>query len=158
MAARPKRKLTSEQVGLKHGFRSGLEVRTAAFLERHGVPFKYEKVVAPFVQPAKQRKYTPDFVVGEWLVVETKGRLLTEDRQKLLLIKQTYPDLDLRLVFSNPQSRLNKRSQTTYADWCDKHGIPWAEESIPESWLSEPVDQKSKEVINNHLIHKDKKP
>jgi hypothetical protein len=158
MPPRTQKKLTSKQVGLKYGFRSGLEERTAAHLERRKVPFTYEMVVAPFVQPAKPRKYTPDFVIRGWLVIETKGRLLTEDRQKLRLIKQLYPDLDIRLVFSNPNAKLNKRSQTTYADWADKNGFPWAKESIPESWFDEPVNQASKEVIQKYLIHKDKTP
>ena len=28
-----------------------------------------------------------------------------------------------------------KKSKTTYGDFCDKHGIIWAEKDLPKSWL-----------------------
>ena len=67
--------------------------------------------------------------------METKGRWVLEDRKKHLLIKKQHPELDIRIVFQSARTKIRKGSKTTYGDFCDKHGIPWAEKNIPESWL-----------------------
>ena len=41
------------------------------------------------------------------------------------------------MVFQNPKAKISKGSKTTYASYCDKHGIQWAEKQIPESWINE---------------------
>jgi hypothetical protein len=126
--------------GIKHGFRSGLEEKIAAELQEAGIDYRYE---APedrieYTRPARKARYTPDFVLPNGIVVETKGRFVTADRQKHLLIKEQFPDIDIRFVFSNPNARISKQSKTTYAMWCEKHGFPYAAKSIPEDWLHEP--------------------
>jgi hypothetical protein len=68
-------------------------------------------------------------------LVETKGRWVIEDRKKHLLIKKQHPELDIRIVFQNAKTKIRKGSKTTYGDYCDKHGIIWAEKNVPESWL-----------------------
>jgi hypothetical protein len=30
---------------------------------------------------------------------------------------------------------LSKKSSTTYAEWCDKHGFLWCHKEIPEEWI-----------------------
>ena len=35
------------------------------------------------------------------------------------------------------KTKIRKGSKTTYGMFCDKHGILWAEKTIPESWLKE---------------------
>lgn len=136
--SKPRKTLTALQVGLAHGFRSGLEETFAAQLEAAGVSFEYEAFKIPFVQPVKKRTYTPDFRLPNGIIVETKGRFLTEDMHKHLWVKQQHPDLDIRFVFSNAHSKLNKRSTTTYADWCVKHGFMYATRVCPVAWLKEP--------------------
>lgn len=140
------RRLTKRQVGLKHGFRSGLEKDTARDLQSFGVDFSYEVEKVEYVKPERKSKYTPDFVIStrpdgtprsKPLIVETKGRFLTEDRQKHLLVKRQHPNLDIRFVFNNPNARLTKTSRTTYAMWCEKHGFLYAKGSIPRAWLEE---------------------
>jgi len=114
-----KKPLTVRQVALKHGFRSGLEDKIADSLTSLGIPFEYEKLVIGYTQPAKARKYTPDFVLlNNNIIIESKGRFITADRQKHLMIKEQYPDLDIRFVFSNSKAKLSKLSQTTYGIWC----------------------------------------
>ena len=71
------------------------------------------------------------------LVIETKGRFVTADRQKHLLVKEQHPDLDVRFVFQNSRARISKTSKTTYADWCNKHGFTFADKRVPEEWLLE---------------------
>lgn len=117
-------------------FRSGLEERTAKYLKKLKVKFTYEKIKIRW-QDLRYRTYTPDFVLANGIIVETKGRFIVSDRQKHLMIKKQHPDLDIRFVFSNPNSKLYKGSKTTYADWCDKHGFKWAKEEIPLEWIKE---------------------
>jgi hypothetical protein len=117
-------------------FRSGLEERTAKYLKKLKVKFTYEKLKIKW-QDLRYRTYTPDFVLANGIIIETKGRFIVSDRQKHLMIKEQHPDLDIRFVFSNPNSKLYKGSKTTYADWCDKHGFKWAKEEIPFEWTKE---------------------
>lgn len=120
-----------------NGFRSGLEERIAQELLEAGVGFTYEDRVIEYLKPAKVARYTPDFVLENGIIVETKGRFLTADRQKHLLIKKQHPELDIRFVFSRSKERISKQSKTTYADWCTKHGFIFADANIPEEWLQE---------------------
>ena len=139
--------LTARQVGLKYGFRSGLEEQIAAELTKAGVGFVYEPSPAlEYQQPAKTRRYTPDMVLSNGIIIETKGRFVTADRQKHKMIKASCPALDIRFVFSDPNTRIGKKSKTTYAMWCDKYGFKWSKavtkaqlragkSSIPKEWL-----------------------
>jgi len=127
---------TSKSVGLIKGFRSGLEDAVAAQIRNYGLDPAYETTKIEYAVPARKAKYTPDFPLGH-IVIETKGRFDVEDRKKHLLIKQQYPELDLRFVFSNSRQRIRKGSPTTYADWCNKHGFLFADKLIPEEWLRE---------------------
>ena len=131
-----KAKSTARAVALKHGFRSGLEDSTASNLNDRDVRFTYETHKISWVD-YKVRSYTPDFILDNNIIVETKGRFVAEDRRKHLAIKEQYPDLDIRFVFSNANARLSKRSKTTYAMWCRKNGFKWAHKSIPEDWPEE---------------------
>lgn len=125
--------LTQEEVGLKYGFRSGLEERVANELTKAGISFTFEEHSFTYVKPPS--KYTPDFVLSNGIIVETKGRFLTSDRQKHLLMKAQHPHLDIRFVFSNSNQRISKQSNTTYAKWCEKNGFRYADKSIPKEWL-----------------------
>lgn len=132
-----KKPLNTRQVGLKYGFRSGLEETIAEQLTSKGVGFSFEELVIPYVKPEKPAKYTPDFVLANGIIIESKGRFLTEDRQKHLLVKKQHPEYDIRFVFSNSRTKISKRSKTTYADWCDKNGFLYADKEIPDAWLKE---------------------
>ena len=124
--------------GIRHGFRSGLEEAVAGQLDDKGVDAGYESARLHYVKPARKAKYTPDFILPNGIVIETKGRFVVEDRQKHLILKEQYPELDIRLVFSNPRSRISKRSKTTYAAWCEKHDFEYAAKWVPSDWLKEP--------------------
>ena len=128
----------SKDVGLKYGFRSGLEVRVAKELQAQGIPYTYEEDKIQYTKPSRLSTYTPDFRIGN-LYIETKGRFMVADRQNHILIKEQHPDIDIRFVFSNPKQRISKSSRTTYAMWCEKHGFLYAKESIPHQWLIEAV-------------------
>jgi hypothetical protein len=134
---RPKTTKTSD-VGLALGFRSGLEeVIGQQIKTTTGLDPEYESFKIEYVKPSKPSKYTPDFRLPNGIIVETKGRFETADRQKHLLVKAQHPHLDIRFVFSNSRQRIRKGSPTLYADWCRKHGFQFADKRIPESWFQE---------------------
>lgn len=128
---------TAKQVATKYGFRSGLEERIAEQLDQLGVEYTYEKVKLKYIKPASSHVYTPDFVLANGIIVETKGRFLAPDRQKHILVKRHNPELDIRFVFSNSNARISKASKTTYAMWCRKNGYKFADKTIPEEWINE---------------------
>lgn len=128
--------MTSKQVGLMYGFRSGLEEQIAKQLQTAGIDPKFEAQKLPF-EEHKKRTYTPDFPVSNKIIIETKGRFLTADRMKMLAVKEQYPQYDFRFVFSNAGARISKTSKTTYAMWCEKHGFKYAHKTIPTEWLKE---------------------
>lgn len=125
------------EVLLRHGVRSGLEDVICQELSSQGIPYKYEELTLTYVQPEKKRKYTPDIVLENGIVVEIKGRWVTADRQKIAMVKEQYPEMDLRMVFSNSKTKLSKISKTTYGSYCDKLGIPYADKMIPDEWIEE---------------------
>jgi hypothetical protein len=132
------RKVMSKRaVALKHGFRSGLEEETSKFLTNNGATFTYEEMKIRYLQPATERTYTPDFVLENGIIIETKGRFLIADRKKHILIKRQHPHLDIRFVFSNSKQKLNKASRTSYADWCIKNGFQYADKEVPVHWIKE---------------------
>lgn len=124
-------------MGIKYGFRSGLEERVAEQLQSHGIDPKFESLVIPWIEPASKHKYKPDFPVHPRIIIETKGRLLTADRKKHEQVKAQHPELDIRFVFTRSKARISKTSKTTYAEWCEKRGFKYADERIPEEWINE---------------------
>lgn len=122
--------------GIKEGYRSGIELDLAQCLDSLGVEYTYEKTKIKWVD-LKHRTYTPDFVLSNGIVIETKGRFVASDRRKHLEIKKQYPELDLRFIFSNSRSKLYKGAKSSYADWCQKNGFKYADGTIPQDWLDE---------------------
>tara|TARA_R110000803_G_scaffold42850_6_gene91776 strand:+ start:31485 stop:31892 length:408 start_codon:yes stop_codon:yes gene_type:complete len=133
MSWRSKSKIRANAI--KHGYRSGFEHKVSDQLTEQKIKFGYEDTVINYIKPETHHKYTIDFTLPNGILVETKGRWVIEDRKKHLLIKQQHPELDIRLVFQSAKTKIRKGSKTTYGDWCDKHGIVWAEKNVPESWL-----------------------
>lgn len=127
----------ARRAALKHGYRSGFEHKVSEQLTEQKIKFGYEDTIIEYTIPERKSKYTVDFTLPNGILVETKGRWVAADRKKHLLIKKQQPELDIRLVFQSAKSKISKGSKTTYADYCDKHGIQWAEKQIPESWINE---------------------
>ncbi len=122
--------------GIKYGYRSGLEEKVSQQLTKAKIKFSYESTRISY-EVNEVRKYTPDFILGNGIIVETKGRFVVADRKKHLLIKKQHPTLDIRFVFTNSRAKINKGSKTTYGMWCDKHGFQYADKLIPKEWLNE---------------------
>ena len=66
----------------------------------------------------------------------------SSDRAKHLLIKEQHPNLDIRFIFMNDKIRLDKRSKTTYGDWCTKNGFVFSKERIPKEWMKKKKKKK----------------
>ena len=122
--------------GIQAGYRSGLEEQTAQHLKDLGVEFTYEKEKIKWLD-SKTRTYTPDFVLSNGIIIETKGRFVSTDRRKHKEIKAQYPDKDIRFVFTNSRAKLYKGAKSSYGDWCDKEGFLYADKVIPEEWINE---------------------
>jgi hypothetical protein len=140
-----RKKITVDAAGKKHGFRSGLEDDFIHELESLGIDPNYEARKFEYIIPESKHIYTPDFAVSPHIVIETKGRWVLEDRQKMLLVMEQYPDIDFRIVFYNANQKIKKGSKTSYAMWCDKHGIKWAHKFIPQEWINDIND----DIVNS---------
>mgnify|MGYP000040437451 FL=1 len=121
---------------IRHKFRSDYELRVAKDLAERGIKFEYESAKISYVP--KPKIYTPDFYLPEQdIYVEAKGYFTPADRQKMLLVIEQNPSLDIRMLFLRASNKLNRTSKTTYGKWCDKHNIRWADGKIPADWLED---------------------
>ncbi len=126
--------MATTRQAIKHGWRSGLEERVAKELSESGIKYQYESMKIKY-DVIETRTYTPDFILPNGIIVETKGRFVAADRKKHLLIQKQFDYFDIRFVFQNARAKLFKGAKSTYSQWCDKHGFLWAQGSIPEEWL-----------------------
>ena len=131
---------------INRGYRSGLENKVNEQLKNIGIVFTYETLKIEWEDLA-YRKYTPDFILSNGIIIETKGLFTAQDRRKHILIKKQHPELDIRFVFTNCKSKLNKRSKSTYASWCEKHNFLYATKKIPIEWLEEIKQIELKETL-----------
>jgi len=117
-------------------YRSKYEEDVCGRLDKAKIPFDYETINIHY-QVTEQRKYIPDVILPNGIIIELKGRFTAKDRKKMLLVIEQHPDLDVRMVFMRPNNKLNKHSKTTYAMWCDKNNVKWANKYIPVDWINE---------------------
>ena len=120
----------------KYGYRSGLELKLAEYLKELSVKYDYECVKIEWEDLA-YRTYTPDFVLFNGIIIETKGMFTAADRRKHLAIKKQHPRLDIRFVFENSRRKLRKGAKSSYAEWCIRYGFLYYDRIIPEDWLKE---------------------
>lgn len=117
--------------------RSGFEKKIASYLKDNEVVYEYEPFAIKYVVPSKKKSYTPDFRLPNGVIVEGKGKFDHEAREKMALVIEQHPELDIRMLFMR-NNYINKKSKTRYSDWCDKRGIKWAVSQnghIPVEWL-----------------------
>ena len=118
---------------LEPKFRSKLEKNIGDLLGQLGVSFQYESEKLSYTI---EHNYTPDFVLPNYTYLEAKGYWAPEDRRKILAVKKSNPEVDIRMVFQSPYNTISKKSKTTYAKWCERHDIPWSSyQEIPIEWL-----------------------
>ena len=130
----------------KMGNRSGLEYSVSQALEFQNVKFQYECMKIEWEDLA-YRTYTPDFVLNNGIIIETKGMFTAADRRKHLAIKKQHPKLDIRFVFENSKRKLRKGAKSTYAQWCMKYDFDYYDRIIPEEWIKEKGRKKYPKLI-----------
>lgn len=133
--------------------RSNFEKKVASFLDKKKIKYTYEQDKISYVEPATNRKYTPDFKLPNGIYIECKGRFTPADRRKMALIAEQHPELDVRILFMRDNT-LSKTSKTTYTQWCAARGIHAAVHSggeIPQEWLkaSRKAGTKTKKETTN---------
>lgn len=122
----PKRDSTSSR------YRSKFEESIAASLNQRGLAFGYETVPLPYTLASV---YTPDFVLPNGVIVESKGLLDADDRRKMVAVKAQHPSLDIRFCFQRADVKLSRKpGSITYWQWAERHGFIWCEGNIPTAW------------------------
>ena len=134
------------------GYRSGLEHKVSQYLDDLNINYSYEGIKIEWEDLA-YRTYTPDFILHNNIIIETKGMFTTIDRRKHLAIKKQHPELDIRFVFTNSNRKLRKGAKSTYAQWCLRYDFRYYSRIIPEEWLKE----KAKPKIQSFVSFKGKK-
>ena len=125
------------QRAVANGFRSGYEQTVIESLKNRGVPYAYEPYRIKY-EIFRTSTYTPDIVLNNKVIVEVKGHFDSADRTKMVRVKQQNPGLDIRFLFKYPNDKLYKGSKTTYAQWAERNGFPWAKGPIiPQEWITE---------------------
>ena len=140
----------------KGKYRSQLERDVAKILRDCKVPFVYEKeafkyeIVTPLnntscgecgsTRIVTKRTYTPDFFIpvghGTVCILEAKGRFTAQDRNKMLAVKDQYPQQRFLMVFqrNNP---IYRGSKTKYLDWCGAKGLEAIMVTSLKEWLKD---------------------
>ena len=77
---------SARRVAHINGYRSGLEDKIATYLKDNKIKFLYEKVKIEWEDLA-YRTYTPDFILPNGIIIETKGIFTVSDRRKHLCIQ-----------------------------------------------------------------------
>lgn len=107
-----------------------------------GHKLKYEPRGSALAYVLPERSYKPDFVLANGIIVETKGFLRYDDLRKMVAVKLSNPDKDIRILFMKADKPLRKGGAMTYGGWATKAGFPWAEgNEIPEAWFNEKAKQ-----------------
>jgi Phage endonuclease I len=133
-------------------YRSGFEQNFIRNMEARGWGLAYEPIRLPFIEPAKARHYVPDFVfdpktkkqvpnitciadlLGK-IILENKGLLDAATRKKMKLVKEAYPDLDIRFVFM-ADNWVTKTKKQRYSQWAEANGFKWWVGTCPpEEWF-----------------------
>jgi hypothetical protein len=137
---------------IEPNYRSKLEEKVAEQLEADGVEFHHEGKWVPYIVPERQAKYLPDFHFDECpIIIEAKGRFgggnpkfkqpatdSAKERQKLILLKEQHPELDIRIVFQRASTPIYPKSPTSHGKWATDHGFKWSDKGVvPQDWLDE---------------------
>ncbi len=151
-----KKRLTrSERAKLNAPYKSGYEKIVALWMEQEKIPFEYEPCKLMYPLPAKGKcaecgaaallrfkDYLPDFEISPYgklnpkdrFFLETKGRLTSVDRTKMLAVIKEYPTVKFRMLFMRDEP-LNKGKKAKYSDWCKRKGIEYAVGTeLPKEW------------------------
>ena len=129
--------------------RSGLEDSFRILCEKEGIHLEYETGLLPYVTAPSKKRYTPDWTISKQAYIETKGYWDAAGRRKALYIKEQHPDVRILYVFQR-NNKIHKLSNTTYGEYCDKHGLEWCVFSNMETWMKFIKENQSDDVENKN--------
>lgn len=137
--------------------RSRFERRIAEELHEAGIEYEYEELQLEYEEPLRRHHakcnecgskdlyrvgwYTPDFVLPNGIIMETKGRFTATDRRKMLAVKDAHPALRIVMLFMK-DNKIHKRSKTKYSDWCMQNNIEFAIGHPHKEWLKDAKKKK----------------
>ena len=119
---------------MTHKFRSKYEETIYNNVLSEGLSVEFEPFKLNYTIPGR---YLPDFLLPNGIIIEAKGFFDQRARAKMVAVKKANPDLDIRFVFMNVNTKVRKGSEATYADWCKRYGFLYAEGNIPIKWFNE---------------------
>ena len=120
---------------ISNRYRSNLEGSVAAYLEKQGGSFIFEPKTHRIGYEVP-KKYQPDFLLPNGILIEVKGWFKAEDQRKHRLIRQQHPELDIRFIFGKLKSKV-QGGRYTCQEWCEKYEFLYAESIIPNLWIHE---------------------
>lgn len=106
--------------------------------------FEHETEQLPWVV---EGKYKPDFIItredGHKIYVEAKGYLDNSARVKMLAVRRTNPDLDIRFLFYR-DNKIRRGAKMTYTQWALRNGFQGAVvgDRVPVEWLLIPTEEE----------------
>jgi len=120
------------------GMRSVGEVRCAADMDKRRLGYQYESIKLNYTINAT---YTPDFVTtlpdGSLLVIEYKGKMVSQTRTKIRAIIESNPRIHLCLVFERSNNKLSPRKNSMkYWEWANRYHIPNNERVAKDEWFT----------------------
>ena len=143
---------TAFRAARKYGYRSGLEHKLSIYLDELNITYDYENIKIEWEDLA-YRTYTPDFVLYNGIIIETKGRLLQKDARKHRAIKKQHPELDIRFVFTDINKRVENSKFTNY-QWCQKYGFEYSERVIPQEWIEHGTNKSNRKRVDKPRKHR----
>ena len=143
----------------KNKTRSKFEGRVDKCLQTKKAKYEYEPFRVPYIIPASNHNYIPDFVLDNGIVLEAKGLLDPQTRKKMLLVIAQNPDLDIRMIFMRDNT-INRKSKTRYSTWAEKNNIKYTVSlagNVPDEWIAEKKNETSLEVERVNPFTREKK-
>jgi len=132
-------------------YRSGLEQRLFEGPLK-GVPYESKTFKYTAVE---ERKYTPDGVLSEDVLIEVKGRFRTRaEARKYLHFQKCYPEKYIIFVLHSrnvalPGAKTRKKDgkRKTHEDWLEENGFLYCYEDTVEVFLKEKYPELMKDTI-----------
>ena len=138
--------------------RNPFEENIAEQLLQAGIDPAYEAESIPYTVPAREARYIRDFhPPGTNIVIEAKGNFgglrgqgdmkknSAANRQKLILVKEQHPELDIRIVFDRASTKIYPGAKTTNGEWATDHGFKWSDKGVvPPAWIADIIMQQQK--------------
>lgn len=120
--------------------RSKLELRFEDILKDAKAEYGYEVTKIPYTIPESNHTYLVDFTTSNGIYWECKGYLSDyTERRKYVLLKEQYPDLDLRFVFDNV-NKLCGGTKMTHGAWAEKYNFKYCsikDVDVIKQWTEE---------------------